>query len=31
MDTKAPYIWRFATGIGEFKDKDLIKTGWFLV
>lgn len=31
MDTKAPYIWRYATGIGELQDKDLIKTGWFLV
>jgi uncharacterized protein len=31
MDTKTSYIWRFATGIGESKDKDLIKAGWFLV
>jgi len=31
MDTKARHIWRYATGIGESKDKDLIKTGWFLV
>ncbi len=31
MDTKAPYIWRYATGTGELQDKDLIKTGWFLV
>ncbi len=31
MDTKAPYIWRYATGVGESQDKDLIKTGWFLV
>ncbi|HJW20037.1 MAG TPA: YkgJ family cysteine cluster protein, partial [Candidatus Nitrosotalea sp.] len=31
MDTQAPYIWRYATGIGESQDKDLIKTGWFLV
>ena len=31
METKAPHIWRYATGIGESKDKDLIKTGWFLV
>jgi hypothetical protein len=30
MDTKSPYIWRFATGVGESKYKDLIKTGWFL-
>ncbi|MDE1811898.1 MAG: YkgJ family cysteine cluster protein [Thaumarchaeota archaeon] len=31
MDTNAPCIWRYATGIGEPQDKDLIKTGWFLV
>lgn len=31
MDTKAQYIWRYAAGIGESQDKDLIKTGWFLV
>jgi Fe-S-cluster containining protein len=31
MDTKAPYIWRYATGIGELQDKDILKTGWFLV
>ncbi len=31
MDTKAPYIWRYATGIGELQDKDIINTGWFLV
>ena len=30
MKTDAPYIWRYATGIGELKDKDLIQTGWFL-
>lgn len=30
MGTVAPYIWRFATGVGESKDKDLIETGWFL-
>ena len=28
MKTKAPYIWRFATGIGEESDKNQIKTGW---
>ncbi|HEU5488234.1 MAG TPA: YkgJ family cysteine cluster protein [Candidatus Nitrosotalea sp.] len=31
METKAQYIWRFATGVGEFEDKDMIETGWFLV
>jgi hypothetical protein len=30
MKTDAPYIWRYATGVGELKDKDLIQTGWFL-
>ena len=31
MKTDAPYIWRYATGVGESQDKDLIETGWFLV
>jgi len=31
METGAKCIWRYATGIGESKDKDLIKTGWYLV
>jgi Fe-S-cluster containining protein len=31
METNAPYIWRYATGIGELQDKDLIENGWFLV
>ena len=30
MKTDAPYIWRFATGIGEKADKNQIKTGWIL-
>ena len=30
MTTNAPFIWRFATGIGEESDKDQIKTGWIL-
>ena len=30
MTTDAPYIWRFATGIGEESDKDQIETGWIL-
>ncbi len=31
MKTKASYIWRYATGIGDPEDKDLIENGWFLV
>ena len=31
MKTDAPYIWRYATGVGELQDKDLIENGWFLV
>ena len=31
MGTDAPYIWRYATGVGELQDKDLIENGWFLV
>ena len=30
MKTNATYIWRYATGMGESKHKDLIQTGWFL-
>ena len=30
METDAPVIWRYATGIGEESDKDQIKKGWFL-
>jgi hypothetical protein len=30
METNAPLIWRFATGIGEKSDMDKIKTGWIL-
>ena len=30
METDAPLIWRYATGIGEESDKDKIKKGWFL-
>lgn len=30
MKTDAPYIWRYATGVGELKHKELIQTGWFL-
>lgn len=31
METKAPNLWRYATGIGEKEDKNKIETGWFLV
>ena len=31
METNARYFWRYATGIGEEKYKDKIKTGWFLI
>jgi len=31
METNARYLWRYATGIGEGKDKDRIEIGWFLV
>jgi uncharacterized protein len=31
MKTEASYIWRYATGVGELEDKDLIENSWFLV
>ncbi len=31
MKTDAPYIWRYATGVGELQDKELIENGWFLI
>ena len=31
MTTNAPYIWRYATGIGELQDESLIEEGWFLI
>lgn len=31
MKTKARYVWRHATGIGEEDNKDKIDFGWFLV
>ncbi len=31
METRARYIWRYATGMGELPDKSKIETGWFLV
>jgi Fe-S-cluster containining protein len=30
MNTDAPFVWRYATGIGEEEDKHQIKTGWIL-
>ena len=30
METSAPLIWRYATGIGEDSDKDEIESGWIL-
>ena len=30
MQTNANHIWRYATGIGEKEDKEIIKTGWIL-
>ena len=30
MQTNANHIWRYATGIGEREDKEIIKTGWIL-
>ena len=31
MNSNAPFIWRYATGIGEESDQDQIKSGWILV
>ena len=30
MTTNSPFIWRFATGVGEESDKNQIETGWIL-
>ena len=30
MTTQKPYVWRYATGIGNSEDKSEIKTGWIL-
>lgn len=30
MKTNAPYIWRYATGIGEMSDQNKIQKGWIL-
>lgn len=31
METRARFVWRYATGIGDASSKSQIKTGWFLV
>ena len=31
METNAPCIWRYATGVGELQDESLIEKGWFLI
>ena len=30
MNTNAPFVWRYATGIGEEEDKTQLQTGWIL-
>ena len=30
MNTAAPFIWRYATGIGEIEDQQHLKRGWIL-
>jgi hypothetical protein len=30
MDTNASFIWRFATGIGELEDQQILESGWIL-
>ena len=30
MTTEAPYVCRYATGVGEISDADKMKVGWFL-
>jgi len=30
MNTGSSIIWRFATGIGEDYDQDVLDSGWFL-
>ena len=30
MNTEDPFIWRFASGIGEDEDKEIIESGWIL-
>ncbi len=30
MTTNAPFVWRYATGIGEDSDKNKIELGWIL-
>lgn len=30
MTTKAPYVWRYATGVGDISNADKMEVGWFL-
>lgn len=30
MTTQSPFVWRYATGVGEISDKAEIKSGWIL-
>jgi Fe-S-cluster containining protein len=30
MDTDAPHVWRYATGVGEDDDSEIIESGWIL-
>ena len=30
MNSNAPYVWRYATGVGEETDKNHIQKGWVL-
>jgi len=30
METTAPFVWRYATGVGDEHNKNKIATGWFL-
>jgi len=30
MNTNASLIWRFATGIGEQEDQQILESGWIL-
>jgi len=30
MNTNASFIWRFATGVGEQEDQQVLESGWIL-
>jgi len=30
MQTDARYIWRYATGVGEQEDQEILRIGWIL-